>query len=130
MSDSPWQYFPISDLVCRCGCGRWEMDHDFMPKIVGLRRTLGFPFIVSSAYRCPEYNARVSHSGMDGPHTTGRAMDIKLHGDRVHALLRLAGDMGMTGIGLSQKGDWAARFVHLDDLSYDVGRPRPWVWTY
>lgn len=125
---SRFPYFSPAELACKCGCGRGEDDMDarFMRRIVELRTKLDFPFIVSSAFRCPEYNARVSTTGMDGPHTTGHALDIRLYGVRAFKLLTIAGRYGMTGLGVSQKGPHESRFLHLDDL--DDGRP--WTWSY
>ena len=96
-----------------------------MVKINAMRRELGFPFIVTSAYRCPEYNAQISSTGGDGPHTTGRAIDIAVSRKKAYKLLESAFDHGMTGIGVSQKGQ--VRFIHLDDL-YNEYRPN--VWSY
>lgn len=127
MSNSGWQYFDIEELRCKCGCGKMPMNTDFMQKVVAMRRELGFPFIVASAYRCPEYNARISSTGSAGPHTTGRAMDIRVSGHQAHALIASALRHGITGIGVSQKGPHASRFIHIDTV--DNG-PRPWVWSY
>lgn len=128
MTASPWQYFTMEELTCKCGCGRMEMTDDYMRKLVAMRRTLGFPFPVSSAYRCPEYNNKVSSTGLIGPHTTGQAADITLRGTRAFKFLQLAAEYGMTGIGVNQKGD--KRFIHTDDLPNAPGQPRPWVWSY
>lgn len=128
---SGWQYFTVEELQCKgkdCCGGRMEMDIKFMRRISHLRRTVGFPFRVTSAYRCPEHNNNVSKSGLDGPHTTGRAMDIMMMGDRVFLLFDFLRRMGFTGIGLRQKGH--DRFIHLDDLDATDKRPRPFVWTY
>ena len=37
--------------------------------------------------------------------------------------------MGMTGIGVAQRGPIERRFIHLDDMSGE-DHPRPWVWSY
>jgi uncharacterized protein YcbK (DUF882 family) len=102
----------------------------FMRRLVELRKKLNFPLILTSAYRCPEYNARVSSTGSSGPHTTGQAVDIAVYGYRAAKLVGLARKYGFTGVGLKQKGPHVGRFVHLDDLEEADGRPRPWVWTY
>ncbi len=129
-----FQYFTADELACRCGecdfIGEDEMDARFMRRIVDLRKKLDFPFVVTSAFRCPKYNAKVSKTGLDGPHTTGRAIDLKIFGYRAFKLLSLAGQYGMTGIGVSQRGEHAKRFLHLDDLDEGEGRPRPWPWSY
>jgi len=128
MTASPWQYFTIEELTCHCGCGKMDMDEGFMRKIVSLRRSLGFPFPVSSGFRCPEHNNNVSGSGLNGPHTTGHAMDIEIAGEEALDIISNATDFHMTGVGIKQHGD--KRFIHLDDLKGGPTRPRPWVWSY
>jgi len=126
---SPWQYFSLEELSCPC-CGRMEMEAGFMSKVVTLRRNIGLPFIVSSGFRCPDHNASVSSTGLSGPHTTGRALDILCQGYLYLKILAGALTFDFTGIGARQHGEHARRFVHLDDLPEADGRPRPWGWTY
>lgn len=121
------RYFSKRELRCKCGCGKALMDDDFMRKMDALRREFKKPIFVTSAYRCPEYNKRISSTGLNGPHTTGKAMDIPISGRDVHALISIAITMGFTGIGLKQKGPHRRRFAHLDTL---VVGTRPWIWTY
>ena len=85
---------------------------------------------VSSGYRTPDYNAAVSSTGTDGPHTTGRAVDVRVRGADALELVQIANEFGFTGIGISQRGDQASRFVHLDDLENGESCPRPWIWSY
>ena len=129
---SPWKFFSMEELRCRCGCGRADMNADFMEKVVKLRLHYGFPMIISSAFRCPDHNNKVSSTGKTGPHTTGHAMDIKVYGERALLLFRKAQELNLfTGFGVSQKGDISGRFIHLDDLiPAEAGSPRPWLWTY
>jgi hypothetical protein len=37
---------------------------------------------------------------------------------------------GFAGIGISQKGPAAGRFVHIDMMQESETRPRPWIWSY
>lgn len=120
-------HFSNAELACKCGCGMLPAQ-DFMEKIERLRVSVGFALPVSSAARCPEHNARVSSSGRDGPHTTGRAIDLDVFGSKAHLVLSTAVRMGFTGIGVQQKG--GGRFLHLDDLPATDRRPRPYVWSY
>jgi uncharacterized protein YcbK (DUF882 family) len=106
------------------------LAYNFLDRLQMLRAMYGKPMIVTSAYRSPEHNARVSSTGRDGPHTTGRAVDVLVMGGDALALVALAVECGFTGVGLSQKGNHGSRFVHLDDLPQTATRPRPWVWTY
>ena len=124
LTASPYQYFSLEELSCR-HCGEMHMDSGFMAKLVAIRRELGFPLPVTSGYRCPAHNAAVSETGINGPHTTGHAVDIAISGERAYRLLRAALAHGMTGIGIKQHGD--GRFIHLDDLD---GPTRPWIWGY
>lgn len=103
------------------------MSPDFMAKLVALRVFLDFPFPLSSAFRCPEHNNRVSSTGFDGPHTTGRSVDIAVSGNQAYEILANAPRFGFTGIGVHQRG--GNRFIHLDDLQAP-DFPRPWVWSY
>lgn len=114
-------------LTCSCGCGMLPAQ-DFMDKVQVLRERVGFGLPVTSAARCPAYNARVSSTGATGPHTTGRAIDLGVSGARAHRVLAEALALGFTGIGVAQKG--AGRFIHLDDLPNGPNCPRPFVWSY
>ncbi len=123
-----YRYFSENELRCKCGkCNRADMHPDFMSKLVALRTYLDFPFVLSSAFRCPEHNSAVSSTGLAGPHTTGRAVDIAVRGERAYQILTEAAKFGFTGIGVNQKG--GSRFIHLDDLEAPE-YPRPRVWSY
>jgi len=121
-----YRYFTEYELKCS-HCGEHKMDDDFMTKIEALRHELDFPFTVSSGYRCPEHPIEAAKKA-PGAHASGRAIDIACKGDKAHRLLEAALRMGLSGIGVNQKGDY--RFIHLDDLENEEGRPRPWVWSY
>ena len=107
------------------------MEPDFLKKLDDLRGRFDFPFIVTSGYRCADYNERISSTGRTGPHTTGRAVDLALFGRKAYGLMRhwTLGGWG-TGIGLHQRGPHDKRFIHLDDIPADDNRFRPTVWTY
>jgi uncharacterized protein YcbK (DUF882 family) len=113
-----------------------EMNADFMEKIVKLRKHFGFPMIVTSAFRCPEWDAKVGSSVRPGggPHTLGHAMDVNVYGERARLLIAKADDLGgFTGLGIMQKTGLGAseRFIHLDDLTAtEAQAPRPGLWTY
>jgi zinc D-Ala-D-Ala carboxypeptidase len=103
-----------------------------LPSVQRLERVrvrCGFPFLVSSADRCPEYNAKKSETGSTGPHTRG-AFDIVVLGAQALLVVVIAHAEGFTGIGVRQHGDHKKRIVHLDDLPNSPGQPRPWLWSY
>lgn len=123
------KYFTEKELACHC-CGVAKMDGEFMEQLEAMREVLDFPFVISSGYRCPKHNQNISTTGSDGPHTLGRAVDIVISGEKAFELIVAADTWGMTGIGVSQKGEMNKRFIHLDNLQKREGYPRPWVWSY
>ncbi len=104
------------------------MQEAYLIEADRLRHRYGKPLIVTSGYRCPVHNAAVSHTGRTGPHTTGQAADFRVDRGDAYRLLKVALEMGFTGIGIQQKG--GGRFIHLDTLPNDDGQPRPTIWSY
>ncbi len=146
-----YKNFSKRELACRCGkCGLGEknMNPAFMEKIVELRLTTGIKMPATSAVRCVTHNLSVSKTGSNGPHLTWvliensmidgipqaecHAMDINVWGRDATVILEAIGDLklGMTGVGLNQKGPYNQRFIHLDDCPNAYKQPRPWIWTY
>ena len=68
--------FTVNEMKCPC-CGECEMDAIFMEALQSIRDLCGFGFKVNSAYRCAEYNAKVSKN-TKGQHATGCAVDISM----------------------------------------------------
>ena len=68
--------FTTNEMRCPC-CDACEMDKDFMDALQSVRTVCGFGFKVNSAYRCEEYNNKVSNNTR-GQHATGQAVDISM----------------------------------------------------
>ena len=124
----PYKYFTEDELRCS-HCGINNMNNLFMQRIVMLRELLGFPFVVTSAYRCTNHPIE-ARKDSPGAHTTGQALDINVYGNNAHRLLDAALRAGFSGVGIAQKGKHSIRFIHLDDLGNSDDRPRPTVWSY
>lgn len=122
-------HFSKHELVCKCGCGRAEMEPKFLEDLERLRLAYGAPMIVTSAFRCPFYNNKVSTTGKSGPHTTGMAVDISVSGPEAYKLVLFAIQFGFSGIGVGQRGPHPGRFIHLDNLPV-AAYPRPRIWSY
>lgn len=126
MIDYP--HFSAKELQCKCRlktCPRHGMDDAFMRLLIRLREYVDMPLVITSAYRCPEYNQTVSTTGLTGPHTTGKAVDISVTGDRAILVLHAALAFSFKGIGVHQKGVQHGRYIHLD-----MARLAPTIWTY
>jgi|TARA_Y100001951_G_C11265215_1_gene255028 zinc D-Ala-D-Ala carboxypeptidase len=120
--------FTTDEMACAC-CHKAEMDEEFMRTLQSIRDEMQRPLKITSGFRCENHNKKVSSTGKRGPHTYAKAADILISGADALRLFSVAQKHGVSGVGMSQKGDHNKRFVHLDTLSPDEG-PRPTVWTY
>ena len=120
--------FTTDEMACSC-CGKSDMDEEFMKILQSVRDEMQRPLKITSGFRCENHNQKVSTTGKTGPHTYAKAADILISGADAMRLFAIAQKHGVSGVGMSQKGNHSKRFIHLDILSPDEG-PRPTVWTY
>jgi len=104
------------------------------PEMVSLLQTIrtlyGKPLFVSSGYRCPQHPVEAMKD-KPGEHTHGMAADIICHGEVALQILRHALTLGVTRIGMNQKGRASSRFVHLGIADkYTAEFPKQSIWTY
>ena len=120
--------FSEKELSCSC-CEENKFDQKTLDALQELRDAVGKPLSISSAYRCPTHNQKVSSTGITGPHTTGKAVDILCSGKFAHEVLSFAMIRSSVwkGIGISQKNEHGSRFIHLDTIE---ATNRPWIWSY
>jgi len=118
-----YENFSEEEFKCQCGCGAVDMDEDFIYKLQAIRTLLDAPITITSGYRCEDHDWSL---GGAGNHTTGRAVDVRVGLENVHALIKW-GIQHMTGIGIKMHGPIPSRFVHLDNLTGDM---RPRIWSY
>ena len=119
------KHFSRREFICH-HCGKAEMQRPFVEMLDTLRDRMQRPLVIRSGYRCPEYNYIVSDTGLEGPHTQGLAADISINGAAAYQLLAVATSVGFQGIGVKQRGEMGARFLHLDMCIH----LRPRVWSY
>ena len=117
------EHFSRDELQCRFS-QNCEMDEEFMTVLEEVRKSFGKPMRLSSAYRSQDHPIeRVKKS--TGMHAKGRAVDVLVHGGEALDLLQvLMKHPYVQGIGLSQSGLHAKRFIHMDN------RETPAIWTY
>ena len=121
-----WRLYPnfsASEFNCS-HCGKNEMTPEFLSKLQALRMVYGAPMRITSGYRCSEHPIEAKKM-KPGAHASGCACDVAVDGQQAHKLLKLAFELGFTGIGVNQKT--SGRFIHLDTLTE---APRPNVWSY
>ena len=118
------------DPMLACPRSGMLPEQDFMEKVQIIRDIVAQPLKVNSGARSRVYNNEISDTGFDGPHTTGRAIDLGISGELAFKVVAVAIYLGFTGIGIGQKGEVSKRLIHLDDLPESPNRPRPRIWSY
>ncbi len=123
--------FTPDEFTCRCGCGEFNMDPDFLNTLQDIRTQYGRAMRVSSGYRCaahPIEARKIEAGGKPGSHYSGRAADISISGASALYLVKIAANnTQITGIGVNQKGPHRSRFIHIDTLTEPN---RPTIWSY
>lgn len=126
MNKKQWlnvRHFSPDEFLCRCGCGKGadKMQPRFLVLLDSAREEAGIPFVVTSGYRCPEYNIEVGGVSSSA-HTDGYAADIKCDGSRTrHKIVTAAINAGFLRIGIHKN------FIHLD---CDPDKPPDVIWLY
>lgn len=116
VKDWRWVYFSPKELACH-GDGSLLVVPEAIDMLEGLRRTVGAPLVITSAYRSPLHNARVGGAALS-KHKYGVAFDISLAGHDRFKLKDSAMQCGFRGFGC------AKTFLHIDV------RPRMATWFY
>ena len=98
-----------------------NMDVDFLAKLDEAREFAGIPFIINSAYRSPEHNAKIGGKP-NSSHIKGLAVDIKATDSRTRFLVLEA----LISVGFNRIGI-ADTFIHVDD---DKDKSDKVIWTY
>ena len=113
-------HFSVEEFVCR-HCGEVLIDSRVVELVEELRRHLGKPLIITSAYRCPVHNRRIG-GVKNSAHVRGYALDVKCTNseDRERILEFLMVHV-VRRIGIHPK------FIHFD---IDPDKPSPRVWLY
>lgn len=122
MTDSDWdeiKHFTKDEFTCKCGCGEVPMNYDFVFTLERLRKRLDAPMVVTSGYRCLQYNKKIGGSP-NSQHTKGRAADIAVdNGLMRYRVVNLATLLLFPGIGVAKD------FIHIDNRE-----AKAVMWTY
>lgn len=120
------EYFSDKELACQ-HCGESNFDADFLKVLSAIRKECDFGFPISSGYRCPAHPIE-SRKTATGAHSTGKAVDIAVSGQKALEVIRVAQAHGIQRIGVQQSG--SGRFIHLDACTEEDGFPTPAIWSY
>ena len=123
-----WPNFSPDEFKCQ-GSGELKISPVVLDFCQAFRNMHGEGVSINSGYRCPDHNNSVSSTGMDGPHTTGLAVDISTNTQTQYKLIRFAMNYNPQAMGIGV----AKTFTHIDFLTTDNGDKytvRPNVWKY
>ena len=121
--DPSWENFKQEEFQCS-HCQALMIHSDIMDLLQEAREELG-PMSITSGYRCGVHNSLVSKTGLKGPHTTGKAVDISVRDSQHRKQLITYFAPIVTGLGIAKS------FIHIDLLNEEDGfemRPNSWVY--
>jgi len=126
-----WTWMNFKPDECRKN--RWDqqtgvglLKANFMDKLQVMRTSIGQPFVITSAFRGPEYNQLVGGK-KESKHLLGHAVDIQCNGELAAMIAHFVLHNNMfNGLGVYQSGDWKSRFLHVDDAHGGHGYPVIW----
>lgn len=93
-------------------CKETKIDPNLVILLQDIRDHFGKPITVTSAYRCPTHNSKVSKA-KNSYHTKGQAADFVVSGVKPREVAQYAEKKGIKGIGLYET-DSDGHFVHID----------------
>ena len=117
-----WVNFKPTEFECSC-CQTLDINSDLVDLLQEARDKLG-PLTITSAYRCPSHNDKVSSTGLSGPHTTSKAVDIHVSNSQHRKELIDHFTNKVTGLGIAKS------FIHIDIISSEELSHRPNCWLY
>ena len=121
------KYFNTSELSCKCShpeCKDQKISKNLIERLTKVRVELNKPLIVTSAFRCSQYQKDLAESGANtvvakqSQHELGNAVDVVPNGATVTQLQPIA-EKQFKAIGI------AKTFLHLDTRDDKVRR-----WSY
>lgn len=102
-------YFkPVEFTACVPSCSILQMDENFLHRLDRARKLSGVPFILTSAYRSPEWDISKGRSGT-GYHTKGRAVDVACDDSHSRACIVRGCLLAGLSCGISDT------FIHIDE---------------
>lgn len=114
------KYFKDIEFQCNCAnhCEK-KMSNKLLVMLYNARILAGIPFIITSGYRCENYNLVVGGI-KNSAHTRGMAVDIKANTSQKRAkILKALVKVGFNRIGIYES------FIHVD---VDHTKPQNVVW--
>lgn len=114
------RYFKDNELSCSC-CGELVINDNLVAMLDVARFESDIPYIITSGYRCEEYNKKIGGSPTSS-HTNGTAVDIATSNSTQRSrVLQGLIKAGFTRLGIAKS------FIHVD---IDVTKVSNVSWLY
>ena len=113
--------FSRDEMVCKCGCDRFELNKDLVRGLQRMRDGYGRRVKINSGFRCEAWNKH--EGGKDtSSHLTGDAADIHVYNSKQSfRLIKEALNAAFTRLGD------VSTFIHVD---VDTKKPQYVMWVY
>lgn len=112
--------FDDKEFACPC-CNKVYVSKQLVDMLQLARDMANIPFIITSGYRCVDYNKEVG-GVPNSSHLSGKAVDIKVTSDEMRfKLVSSILSAGFKRIGIGKD------FIHCD---VDAGKPNKVMWVY
>jgi len=119
------KHFKDEEFYCPC-CNLHAMDEVFTKRLDIARGYARVPFVLTSAYRCANYQEVLRTHGKQtaigvSPHEKGMAVDIGWTNETRYKILDSLRKVGFTRFGFDED------YVHVD---MDTERKQKYIWYY
>ena len=116
--------FFLDEFECKCGCGKKDINQDFVNKLQLVRTVVDRGFTIKSGCRCETHNKKEGGKP-NSSHVRGLGADIACYDSVMRfKIIKAAIELGFTRIGI------ARTFIHLDIDSQVNGLPTEVCWLY
>lgn len=123
--DINWRdYYPLfeeSEFVCKCGCGKSNMQKEHLDMLFRARILAGIPFVVRSGCRCAQHNKNEGGSETSD-HLGGWGTDMQARSGRAKWII----DEALVRAGFNRIGT-GSDFLHAGN---DPRNPERVRWSY
>lgn len=117
------EHFNDEEFVCKCGCGRKDINPMLLIKLEEIREYTKRAVFITSGVRCPLYNRQIN-GAHNSPHMFGHAVDISVSNSKDrYELVMAAMTKGIRRIGVGKN------FVHVD-VAPEGRWAQDVIWTY
>lgn len=111
--------FTKNEFDCPCGCGKNNIDYDFVKDLQTARTIAKTSFVINRGCSCEFHNLRVDGSA-DSSHLIGKAVDIRcLTSTKRYKIVQALLFCGFKRIGVYEK------HIHVDS---DETKPQKVIW--